>query len=78
LNGAKQIVGSVQREKVKMKNTDVKVKCIRAIKISSLGLDCLVGEEYSVPLVVADGYDDCFKKMETKPKNKARATEENK
>tara|TARA_R100001594_G_scaffold148319_1_gene203221 strand:- start:2879 stop:3082 length:204 start_codon:yes stop_codon:yes gene_type:complete len=66
------------REKVKMKTTDVKVKCIREIKIPSLGLHCLVGEEYSVPLVVADGYDDCFKKMETKPKNKARATEENK
>ena len=66
------------REKVKMKNTDVKVKCIREIIISTLGLHCLVGEEYSVPLVVADGYDDCFVKMETKPENKEQTTEENK
>ena len=66
------------REKVKMKKTDVKVKCIRAIKIPSLGLDCLVGEEYSVPLVVADGYDDCFEKMESKPETKKQETEENK
>ena len=66
------------REKVKMKTTDVKVKCIREIKIPSLGLHCLVGEEYSVPLVVADGYDDCFKKMETKSETKKQETEENK
>ena len=66
------------REKVKMKTTDVKVKCIREIIISTLNLHCMVGEEYSIPIVVADGYDDCFEKMKTKPKNKARATEENK
>ena len=66
------------REKVKMKNTDVKVKCIREITISTLGLHCMVGEEYSVPLVVADGYDDCFEKMESKPETKKQETEENK
>ena len=66
------------REKVKMKNTDVKVKCIREITVSTLGLHCLVGKEYSVPLAVADGYNDCFEKMETKPETKKQETEENK
>ena len=61
-----------------MKNTDVKVKCIREIIIPTLGRHCLVGEEDSVPWAVADGYNDCFVKMETKPENKEQATEENK
>jgi len=54
----------------------VKVKCVRGFTLKNIKY--VKGDEYNIPAVDAKDYAEYFEKMKAKPKNKAKATEENK
>ena len=54
----------------------VKVKCVRGFTLKNIKY--VLGDEYNISAVDAKDYAEYFEKMKAKPKNKAKATEENK
>ena len=54
----------------------VKVKCVKGFTLKNIKY--VKDEEYEMPLAQATDYSEYFEKMKAKPKNKSKATEENK
>ena len=56
----------------------VMVRCLKNVTLGELGVAYVEGREYDIPAKQANSYGEYFEKMQTKPKNKAKKTTENK